>query len=481
MRALPLLMDRLAASMVTLGRLSNTIANTPMGTRIWPTRMPLGCWRMPIISPMMSGMVASCSQPVATVSMTLGVSLSRSSMGPDRPLRPPRSRSRALAAAARACRRAAAPPAGAGRPRAWPWLARLPWRSRPRGLLRRGPGSGSAMFRGVPWRFSHAPRRPRHRVMAADAGLRRRWRSRRPSAFSSMIRPRGARVLQQRGQRLQPQARSTRSEQPLALAPDCAARASATGIGRPWPARPCAGRGCLRSRRSAPAPRPLAFRLQAVEHAQKRAPSGRPARPRTTGRRRSARRPARPIRPVSNDTPLWGAAGRASGSPGAPPAGCPPPGRRRTAACAGPRPPLRHARALGRRALRHPRRQCGALHGAICHRGALQRTGTRRCCGWPCPGAAAAPAAATNRCPRGARPVAAARRCRPCRFAGRYAQFHDLPLGEQAHEPPAASTSLQSKCAPATRVLRSPKPWARAVARMASAACASSGSSPLGT
>ncbi|MNS66125.1 hypothetical protein D3C72_993240 [compost metagenome] len=47
-------------------------------------------------------------------------------------------------------------------------------------------------------------------------------------------------------------------------------------------------------------------------------------------------------------------------------------------------------------------------------------------------------------------------------------------------EPPAASTALQSKCAPATVYeLRSVWPWARAAARMASAAsCASSGSSP---
>ena len=34
--------------------------------------MPLGCCFMPMISPMMSGMAASCSQPWATVSMHLG-------------------------------------------------------------------------------------------------------------------------------------------------------------------------------------------------------------------------------------------------------------------------------------------------------------------------------------------------------------------------------------------------------------------------
>ena len=47
MQALPLLIDRLAASMVTLGRLSKIMPNTPIGTRIWPTRMPLGCCLMP--------------------------------------------------------------------------------------------------------------------------------------------------------------------------------------------------------------------------------------------------------------------------------------------------------------------------------------------------------------------------------------------------------------------------------------------------
>jgi hypothetical protein len=65
MQALPLLIDRLAASMVTLGRLSKIMPNTPMGTRIWPTRMPLGCCFMPMISPITSGMAASCSQPWA--------------------------------------------------------------------------------------------------------------------------------------------------------------------------------------------------------------------------------------------------------------------------------------------------------------------------------------------------------------------------------------------------------------------------------
>ena len=85
MQALPLLIDRLAASMVTLGRLSKIMPNTPIGTRIWPTRMPLGCCFMPMISPIMSGMAASCSQPSATVSMTLGVSLRRSTIGAARP------------------------------------------------------------------------------------------------------------------------------------------------------------------------------------------------------------------------------------------------------------------------------------------------------------------------------------------------------------------------------------------------------------
>jgi hypothetical protein len=80
--------------MVTLGRLSKIMPNTPIGTRIWPTRMPLGCCFMPMISPITSGIAASCSQPWAQVSSTLGVSLSRSTIGSARPAA--RSRSRDL-------------------------------------------------------------------------------------------------------------------------------------------------------------------------------------------------------------------------------------------------------------------------------------------------------------------------------------------------------------------------------------------------
>ena len=43
--------------------------NTPSGTRIWPTLMPLGRWRRFVISPIGSGIAAICSQPSATVSM----------------------------------------------------------------------------------------------------------------------------------------------------------------------------------------------------------------------------------------------------------------------------------------------------------------------------------------------------------------------------------------------------------------------------
>ena len=96
MQALPLLIDRLAASMVTLGRLSKIMPNTPIGTRIWPTRMPLGCWRKPVISPISSGMAASCSQPWAQVSSTLGPSLSRSTRGAAKPAATARDKSLAL-------------------------------------------------------------------------------------------------------------------------------------------------------------------------------------------------------------------------------------------------------------------------------------------------------------------------------------------------------------------------------------------------
>ena len=44
--------------------------NTPSGTRIWPTLMPLGRRLTPVISPIGSGIAAICSQPSATVSMT---------------------------------------------------------------------------------------------------------------------------------------------------------------------------------------------------------------------------------------------------------------------------------------------------------------------------------------------------------------------------------------------------------------------------
>ena len=98
MQALPLLIDRLAASMVTLGRLSKIMPNTPIGTRIWPTRMPLGCWRKPVISPMISGIAASCSQPRAQVSNTSGPSLSRSTSGAAKPAAAARCRSLALSA-----------------------------------------------------------------------------------------------------------------------------------------------------------------------------------------------------------------------------------------------------------------------------------------------------------------------------------------------------------------------------------------------
>ena len=110
MQALPLLIERLAASIVTFGRLSKIMPKTPIGTRICPTRMPLGCCFMPIISPITSGMAASCSQPWATVSMMGAVSLSLSTMGAARPLATARARSFAFSAckAATLLRRSAA-------------------------------------------------------------------------------------------------------------------------------------------------------------------------------------------------------------------------------------------------------------------------------------------------------------------------------------------------------------------------------------
>ena len=59
--------------------------NTPSGTRIWPTLMPLGRRRRWVISPIGSGMAAICSQPSATVSMIFGVSFRRSTIGSAKP------------------------------------------------------------------------------------------------------------------------------------------------------------------------------------------------------------------------------------------------------------------------------------------------------------------------------------------------------------------------------------------------------------
>ena len=95
-QALPLLIAKDAASIVTLGRLSNTMPNTPIGTRIWPTRIPLGCSFIPMMSPMMSGILASCSHPCAHVSITCGVSLRRSTMAASKPAALARSMSLAL-------------------------------------------------------------------------------------------------------------------------------------------------------------------------------------------------------------------------------------------------------------------------------------------------------------------------------------------------------------------------------------------------
>ena len=83
--ALPLLIASEAASIVTLGRLSYTMPNTPSGTRIRPTWMPLGRLRRSVISPIGSGIAAICSQPWATVSRPESVSFRRSTSGAARP------------------------------------------------------------------------------------------------------------------------------------------------------------------------------------------------------------------------------------------------------------------------------------------------------------------------------------------------------------------------------------------------------------
>jgi hypothetical protein len=71
--------------------------NTPSGTRICPTLMPVGRRFTPVISPIGSGMAASCSQPSATVSRTFGVRRRRSTIGAARPAASAAAMSRALA------------------------------------------------------------------------------------------------------------------------------------------------------------------------------------------------------------------------------------------------------------------------------------------------------------------------------------------------------------------------------------------------
>src|SRR6266568_1563218 len=51
---------------------------TPSGTRILPTRIPLGCSRNSLISPTGSGSFATCSRPCAMLSMLFSVSVRRS-------------------------------------------------------------------------------------------------------------------------------------------------------------------------------------------------------------------------------------------------------------------------------------------------------------------------------------------------------------------------------------------------------------------
>ncbi len=63
-----------------------------------PTWMPLGCSRRPAISPIGSGIAAICSQPVATVSIALSSSFSRSISGAARPAASAAAMSLALAA-----------------------------------------------------------------------------------------------------------------------------------------------------------------------------------------------------------------------------------------------------------------------------------------------------------------------------------------------------------------------------------------------
>ena len=83
--ALPDFTQRPAASLVTFGLFSYTIATTPSGTRTRRTRKPFGRTHPSATSPTGSGNDATLRRPAAIASTRAGVSRSRSTIAADEP------------------------------------------------------------------------------------------------------------------------------------------------------------------------------------------------------------------------------------------------------------------------------------------------------------------------------------------------------------------------------------------------------------
>ena len=84
--ALPDFTQRPAASLVTFGLFSYTIATTPSGTRTRRTRKPFGRTHPSATSPTGSGNDATLRRPAAIASTRAGVSRSRSTIAADEPV-----------------------------------------------------------------------------------------------------------------------------------------------------------------------------------------------------------------------------------------------------------------------------------------------------------------------------------------------------------------------------------------------------------
>src|SRR3989344_3447296 len=157
---------------------------------------------------------------------------------------------------------------------------------------------------------------------------------------------------------------------------------------------------------------------------------------------------------------------RAFGSPGGRRADCPPPGRQKTAACAGPpRPPPRAGPGrpgAGRSTAAACRARWGRS-GSMCRW--IPAPQTMRPCVWPCQGAATSPALACCRCPWRIQQSAAAPRHHPCRACPRGCGSRRSACrqtGSSCRLQPARRSSQSERLLPCTRCVRySPEhgPW----------------------